>query len=105
MCAQHTADSATYTSHPENCLSSRIGGSSPFSYPAERRTPSDCRTESPKFCHPFCTPNWLARDCAPAAQSKREKYLRRMRSSKRQINGDFERFVLMLCGTASGGIR
>jgi hypothetical protein len=49
MCAQRTADSATYTSHLENCLSRRIGGSSPFSYFGERRTPSDCRTRNRRF--------------------------------------------------------
>jgi hypothetical protein len=30
MCAQHTADSATYTFRPENCLNTQIGREVPF---------------------------------------------------------------------------
>jgi len=42
-------DTATYTSHPENCFSTRIGENSPFSYSAEWRTPSDCRLKVASF--------------------------------------------------------
>jgi hypothetical protein len=67
-----------------------IWESSPFSYSDERRTPSDGRTENASFEAPS-GPNWLARDCAPTAQSKGEKYLRRICSSKgkwMEISGD-----------------
>jgi len=39
---------------------------------------------------------WFAGDCVPTAQSESEKSIRRERSKKRQINGDFQRFLLML---------
>jgi hypothetical protein len=50
--AQHATDSATYTSHPENCFGNRIGENSPFSDSAEWRTPGDFPLKS-QVLRPF----------------------------------------------------
>jgi len=69
----HATDSATSTSRPENCLNTLILESSPFPYPFETRTPSDCRTENGYFEAPSVT-KLVSTDCAPTAQSKGEKH-------------------------------
>ena len=50
---------------------------------------------------PHKRPNWFARDCVPAAQSKSEKYLRRICFVKKRRAGDFRRFSPMPSDTTS----
>ena len=50
---------------------------------------------------PLKRPDCFAPDCVRAEQSKSEKYLTRMSSSKGEWPTIFQRFVPMLCSTTS----
>jgi hypothetical protein len=100
MCAQHATDSATYTSHPENCFGNRIGKNSPFSDSAEWRTPGDFPLKVESFealSRANCSHVTSCLPRSPRAKTSPQDVL-----VKTRMAGDFRRFLPILLVVPSG---